>query len=78
MERQARRAVSTLDLAWSDQVLAYRQGLMDKKRVNSPSYEAVSQPIYTRAIGRWRHYQRLLEPAFDALAPLVREFGYDS
>lgn len=77
MEGQARRAVSTLGLAWNDQVLGYRQ-FIDSRRVTSPSYEAVAQPIYTRATGRWRHYQRLLEPAFEALDPFVREFGYDT
>jgi hypothetical protein len=44
--------------------------------VTSPTYEAVAQPIYTKAIGRWKHYERILEPAFDVLAPFIREFGY--
>jgi tetratricopeptide (TPR) repeat protein len=74
--RQARRALETLGLPWNDQVLAYRQRLVDTKRVNSPSYEAVAEPIYTRAIGRWKNYERLLEPALPALDPFIRAFGY--
>ena len=75
-ERQARRALDTLGLPWDERVLAYRQRLSQAKRVTSPSYEAVAQPIYTRAIGRWKNYADLLGPAQDVLEPFVDAFGY--
>jgi hypothetical protein len=75
---QARRALATLELEWDDQVLEYRQRLHQSKHVNSPTYEAVAQPIYTKAIGRWKNYERLLEPALETLAPFVDEFEYDA
>jgi tetratricopeptide (TPR) repeat protein len=76
---QARLALETLGLPWDDQVLAYRQRLSGEKnkQVTSPSYEAVAQPIYTRAIGRWQHYEELLAPAMKTLEPFIREFGYE-
>jgi hypothetical protein len=37
----------------------------------------VAQPIYTRAIGRWKNYEALLEPTLETLRPFVRAFGYD-
>ena len=52
-----------MGLPWDNQVLNYRERLSDTKQVTSPSYEAVAQPIYTRAIGRWKNYEQLLEPA---------------
>jgi tetratricopeptide (TPR) repeat protein len=73
---QAGRALDTLGLNWDDQVLNYRDRLLRSKQVTSPTYEAVAQPIYTRAIGRWRNYQQLLEPALATLEPFVRGFGY--
>jgi tetratricopeptide (TPR) repeat protein len=74
---QARRALKTLGLDWSDEVLDYRARLGREKQVTSPTYEAVAEPIYTRAIGRWKNYQKLLEPAFEILEPYIHEFGYD-
>ena len=59
-------------------MLAYRQRLLERKHVTSPTYEAVAQPIYRKSIGRWKNYERLLEPALETLAPFVREFGYDT
>jgi hypothetical protein len=75
-EMQARRALDALGLPWDNQVLDYRQRLLGAKRVTSPTYAAVAEPIYTRAIGRWKNYQRLLEPAMKTLEPFIREFGY--
>jgi tetratricopeptide (TPR) repeat protein len=77
LERQARRALDMLGLAWEGQVLNYRERLHGKKHVTSPTYEAVAQPIYTRAVGRWKNYEHVLAPTFDTLAPFIREFGYD-
>jgi tetratricopeptide (TPR) repeat protein len=77
-EKQARRALDTLSLPWDNQVLAYRQRLLDTKRVTSPTYAAVAEPIYTRAMGRWKNYERLLEPAMKTLEPFIREFGYST
>jgi hypothetical protein len=77
-EAQARRALDTLGLSWNNQVLTYRDRLMTTKKVTSPTYEAVAQPIYTKAIGRWKNYERLLEPALATLKPFIREFGYDA
>jgi tetratricopeptide (TPR) repeat protein len=75
-EGQARRALDALGLAWNNEVLEYRKRLMTTKKVTSPTYEAVAQPIYMRAIGRWKNYEQLLEPALATLEPFIREFGY--
>jgi tetratricopeptide (TPR) repeat protein len=77
LEAQARRALDTLGLVWDNQVLSYRERLMGSKQVTSPTYEAVAQPIYTRAVGRWQNYRQLLEPALRTLEPFIRELGYD-
>jgi tetratricopeptide (TPR) repeat protein len=77
IETQSRLALETLGLPWDDAVLKYRERLAADKRVTSPSYEAVAKPIYTGAIGRWRHYAEALAPAQEILAPFVREFGYE-
>ncbi|RIK80714.1 MAG: hypothetical protein DCC67_08970 [Planctomycetota bacterium] len=73
---QARLALETLGLPWDEQVLEYRRRLTTSKQVTSPSYEAVAQPIYTRAIGRWQGYARIIEPILGTLEPFLREFGY--
>jgi hypothetical protein len=29
-------------------------------------------------MGRWKNYERLLEPAMKTLEPFIREFGYST
>jgi hypothetical protein len=78
MEGQARKALATLGLAWDNQVLNYRERVSATRQVTSPSYEAVAKPIYTQAIGRWKNYEKYLEPALSTLDPFIREFDYAS
>jgi hypothetical protein len=77
LEQQARRALEFLGLPWQDEVMQYRDRLA-KKAVASPTYEAVSLPVYTSAMGRWKHYQKFLEPCLETLEPLIKAFGYGS
>ncbi|PYK58095.1 MAG: hypothetical protein DME21_16300 [Verrucomicrobia bacterium] len=58
-------------------MLNYRERLRGKA-VGSPTYEAVSQPLYARAIGRWKNYQEFLEPCLPILQPSIDAFGYSS
>ena len=75
MEHEARRALEFLDLPWDPVVLNYRDRLKEKA-VSSPTYEAVSKPLYTSSIARWKNYQKHLEPCLEVLQPCVEAFGY--
>lgn len=71
----ARRAVAHLGLAWSEDVLRYRE-LGAGQVVHSPSYDSVARPLHDRAIGRWRNYADFLKPALAALEPVLDPLGY--
>ena len=77
LEREARRALEFLQLPWDPQVLGYRDRLKTKA-VSSPTYEAVSRPLYTSAIGRWKNYRKYLEPCLEILQPSIEAFGYET
>jgi len=77
LEAQARRTLNFLELPWDPKVLLYRERLKTKA-VSSPTYEAVSRPLYKSAIGRWRSYRKHLEPFLEILRPCVEAFGYGS
>ena len=71
---QLKAVLNFLALEMRDSMLDYRQ--QDGETSNTPSYEQVSQPLYTRSIGRWRHYSKQLESSLAALQPWVQRFGY--
>jgi tetratricopeptide (TPR) repeat protein len=53
-----------LGLEWSRSVLDFAN---NDRRVATPSSWQVRQPLYSTSDGRWRHYQRHLEPALSAI-----------
>ena len=71
----ARSAVNFLGLPWDEKVLGF-EAHIKSKLVRSPTYAAVSQPIYKTAQGRWRHYAKYLEPHLAHLEPFIQAFGY--
>ena len=46
------------------------------KRVNSPSQAEVKKPLYRTAVGRWRNYEKYLEPYMSGLEPFLKELNY--
>ncbi|MDB6124046.1 MAG: hypothetical protein JWQ71_3039 [Pedosphaera sp.] len=76
LEANARRVLGFLGFTWDERVLKFNEHTRNKI-VRSPTYAEVSKPIYKGAVGRWRNYQRHLEPYQDKLAPLISAFGYE-
>jgi tetratricopeptide (TPR) repeat protein len=75
LENVARRALEFLGVAWDETVLRFNEHAQ-KKLVRSPTYAAVVKPISRSAVGRWRNYEKHLEPWLGTLAPFVEGFGY--
>ena len=76
LETVARKTLNFLNVPWDDRVLGFDEHAR-QKLVRSPTYADVTQPVYKRAMGRWRNYQKYLEPYFHKLAPFVKIFGYE-
>jgi tetratricopeptide (TPR) repeat protein len=64
----ARRLVEWCGLDWEPACLNFHEG---SRPVRTPSRIQVREPIYTRSVGRWRHYEHELTELFAALKPLV-------
>ena len=75
LESVARRTLEFLGVPWDAKVLGFDEHAR-QKTVLSPTYADVTQPVYKRAVGRWRNYQKYLEPHLDKLEPFVKAFGY--
>lgn len=65
-----------LGLAWDPAVLRYAETAQARGMIRTPSYNQVTQPIYTRASGRWERYREHLAPVLPVLLPWAAHFGY--
>jgi Flp pilus assembly protein TadD len=76
LEGSARRMLEFLRLPWDPAVLEYHRSAQTR-RVYTPSYQAVTQPIYQRASGKWKAYAAQLQPILPMLEELLNRFGYN-
>jgi len=75
LEAQARRCIEFFDLEWDPAVLRFHERAREKY-IPTPSFAAVNEPVNTKAIARWKRYEKYFEPCVAYLSPYVREFGY--
>lgn len=74
-EPAARRVADFLGLGWDDALLDHKQR-SERKAIRTPTYDDITKPITTRAVGRWKHYEQQLAPAMDILGPYIDAFGF--
>ena len=68
--------VNFLGFNWHDNLLSYQQTALSRGKINTPSYNQVTQSLYTQAIGRWGNYRGQIEGERHHLEPWVKSFGY--
>jgi tetratricopeptide (TPR) repeat protein len=74
-ETQMKGLLGFLGLPWDEGVLDYRSNTHGQ-RINTPSYQQVTEPLHTRSIERWRHYAPHLGDAFAPLSRWVEKLEY--
>lgn len=58
------RLVEFCGVEWDEKCIRFHE---TKRPVNTPSTEQVREPMYSRSVGRWRHYETQLQPLKAAL-----------
>jgi tetratricopeptide (TPR) repeat protein len=68
LEGQTRRMLEFCDLPWADSCLRFHE---TQRAIRSASSEQVRKPLYSDAVGHWRHYEAHLGSLMETLAPVV-------
>src|SRR6185503_7716114 len=61
-EAVLRPLLKFLSLDWDERVLDHRATALRRGAILNTSYDQVVEPLITAAVGRWRRYERQLEP----------------
>jgi tetratricopeptide (TPR) repeat protein len=72
-----RPVVEAIGLSWHEEMLNHTKTAAERGVITTASYAQVTQPIYTRSVGRWQRYRKHLEPVLPVLAPWAEKFGYE-
>ena len=75
-EPNARKLVAFVGEEWTDDVLEFHKKAA-RRTINTPSYQAVTQKVNTRAVGKWANYEKHLGPLLAQVRPFLEAFGYE-
>jgi hypothetical protein len=67
-----------LGLEWDENLMNYQETALSRGRINTPSYNQVTQKLYTQASGRWQNYRGHMAAVLPILEPWVAQWGYDT
>jgi tetratricopeptide (TPR) repeat protein len=76
-EAELRPLAHFLGLGWRPELLDHRRAAAARSYIATPSYAQVTEPLYTRARGRWEKYRGQMEPVLPLLAPWAERMGCD-
>jgi tetratricopeptide (TPR) repeat protein len=72
-EATVRSLLGFIGVEWFEGCLAFHE---NRRYARTASYAQVTEKLYDRSVGRWRHYRAVLEPAIPILAPTMEKLGY--
>lgn len=75
-EAALKPALNFLGLQWDERLLDHQRTARERGTILTPSYDQVTEPITTRASGRWKRYREQLEPVLPILLPWAERLGY--
>jgi tetratricopeptide (TPR) repeat protein len=75
-DNQVRGLSEFLQLPWDDAMLAPGAHASGKAFISTPSYSQVIQPVSSKAVGRWKNYERHFQSSLPALTPLLQRWNY--
>jgi len=76
LEATVGQVLEFLGLEWEDTMADYKATALDRKRIGTPSYHQVVQPIYSPADGRWQRYRSHMQPVLPVLLKWADIYGY--
>ena len=68
--------INFLELEWSDNLKNFNKTARKRGIINTPSYDQVNMPLYSKSINRWKNYSNnfsIVKPILDKWA---RKFNY--
>ena len=77
-EGQMRALAEFLGISWDERMLDHRRAAEERAFVPTASYAQVTEPLYSRSIGRWKRYREQLAPVLPLLLPWAERMGYES
>jgi len=68
--------INFLDLEWSENVKNFNETAKKRGIINTPSFDQVNVPLYSKSIDRWKNYEHNFNNIKHILNKWVKKFNY--
>ncbi len=75
-ENSVKKVLNFLEIEWKDDLYNFNE-IAKKRRITTPSYYQVTQPINNKAIGRWKNYNNQLNETKLIIKKWVNFYNYE-
>ena len=75
MDNTVKNLLKFLEVDWDQSLKKFYETAGKRGIMNTPSYNQVSQPIYSKSINRWKNYETKFENLKVLLDPWVKKFN---
>ena len=76
-EGETSKILDFMGLEWSESVSRYNEHAKARGTLATPSYQGVTQKIYSTSRERWRNYSKWMEPVLPHFQEAAERYGYD-
>lgn len=73
---QLRAVVDFLGLDWDQRIMDHRETAKARGALTNTSYDQITEALTSTAVGRWRGYEKELDPVLPILLPWAKRLGY--
>ncbi|KGD65744.1 sulfotransferase [Alcanivorax nanhaiticus] len=77
LDGEAAKVINFLGLEWNDAVTRYDEHARQRGTLATPSYQGVTQKIYSSSKERWRNYAQWMAPVLHHFEEAAERYGYD-
>ena len=71
-----KKTVNFLNLEWEEDVKNFNVTALARKKINTPSYNQVVQPLYEKSINRWKKYDEM-KKVYPLLEYWIKKYNYN-
>ena len=74
-ESTTKKVINFLEIQWSEELYNFNE-IAKKRRITTPSYYQVTEPINNKAIDRWKNYESQISDIKPIIEKWVSFFEY--
>jgi len=71
-----KKTIDFLDLEWEENLKNFNVTALERKKINTPSYNQVIQPLYQESISRWKKYDEM-KKVYSSLEYWINKYNYN-